>query len=1666
MKNQQRSDEKSRQRREIYQPTLFPRRLHFWLKDYEMVANAKYGDASIYVFTDIEPPYKQDNFDTYIRLKLNLRNVAALNGLNPDIKKMEQKLWFSKRTQYSDNLVSMFNDMILHFSDESMNLIQAFRNDFDQCFRDKDPKALLRLVRRSHTQAGRTASREEKESKKDRLKGHRQWDRHGKVHSIHDHNRMFTDLLDDTKEVGIEWQDEDVVDMYLKSVDNTLIIADLARIKVPGSTEMPTTLEAAMFWVIETNRTNKAIKDNAPRAGDKRKVSDTTTPSVHHQQVDNNTESLRESFPECTFCKKKHQGGAQECAFLKQLIIDDPDTVSAALAKKVSYPPPTRHRSRGNKNGKGGKGKGGRGGGRGSSSRSGGKGRGGRGGKSSSVNFNDTTDNDTWADFNRNQLDSAFHLKVTIFKSGKASMNNKQQPDTYLYDNGATCNLFCNESVLWDVVDTQPRRIEGIGNAYVTRKGMSLFGPTFVLTSLPFNIIAEQEVMVKDKVTFNSEKSPHYYVNGVQWTRQENGLLQCNHKDASKMVANRVSNDELVTSGHREAYKARYVMALDALPDGTYYNAQQRRRAAAVRRIHEILNHPSDDILGIILDRGSIHGCPYTSRDARIMRKIYGPCVACVKGKTVRATPGPVINQWVAATPGERLCMDIFFLSVVSRKGNVTSLPFLLVVDDYSEHVIITWLSSRTAATVMAALTEVIKFYYSYDWCVKEICGDRDTVFLPLQSELREKYKVELDIRATDQKIPRADRMIRTLRDIFRTVKSAMWYKTPQFLYPHYFDDLARVWNIRPNARTVDRSPREIVEGKKLEFDQHIKVPVGTIGEFYIPPSKRQQTSKEDRDVKKNEERTATGIVIGRNFDSTGTLEIYNIDTGTRVNRCKVKLVRQPSNALRAQIKALSPPNEVVEQDQILPINRLTQSTRSVSDARLDLPDPVVTDTDDRRGEHNDASDEPVVEQQNIPLSEDVAPMTTVTDKPDNEPSTSTDDLESAPTVIPEYEPSTDNKSNIRTETESNELDLTEAIPGVIDDLISPTDDSNTTTTSDISTDTLSHTSSHPDILNDYPRRPGKRKLTPEHNPTSATPPMVPAQPVRAQRRNASKLPERFTYLAGQTVDIHSQFQDYVYSAVDNMTIKQAKEKYPNDYNKSLNAELKQFHDMGVGKPIKQMESGLKHNKIIGCRGFYKEVFDLRNGTLKKLKFRIVPQGHLLDRDLYEPKETTSPTVSMESIFACINIAAKENRGGFTMDIPGAYLNAWLKHKHVVKFPRDLAAAYVELYPEYVKYLQNDGTMLMLIEKALYGLVESSALWYEEIKSFLLSLGYETHASDQGIFQKKSNGDTITICLWVDDFLGFSTSKALTAELKKAVVDRYGDARFDDGEVLNYIGMTITQPHNGTIIVKQKEYIKKIVQDAGVTKTHISPNHPNLMTRKDKSKVQPLSRQGQTRYLSLLMSAMFLAKRTRPEILTAVCILAGRVQNPDNQDMIFLLRIFEYLNGSMDIGIRYSPGDLKLTYWIDASYSLHHDSRGHSGIMATLGRNNAPIYVKSQKQKLNTRSSTESELVATDEGVLHLLWFILVMNFLGYPSLPVTVYQDNQSTIRVCQTGQSKSGRLKHMVVRYNFIHSQQENNIITFKYIKSSDMLADILSKPVDNPTFLRLRKRMLNLA
>jgi hypothetical protein len=53
----------------------------------------------------------------------------------------------------------------------------------------------------------------------------------------------------------------------------------------------------------------------------------------------------------------------------------------------------------------------------------------------------------------------------------------------------------------------------------------------------------------------------------------------------------------------------------------------------------------------------------------------------------------------------------------------------------------------------------------------------------------------------------------------------------------------------------------------------------------------------------------------------------------------------------------------------------------------------------------------------------------------------------------------------------------------------------------------------------------------------------------------------------------------------------------------------------------------------------------------------------------------------------------------------------------------------------------------------------------------------------------------------------------------------------------------------------------------------------------------------------------------------------------------------------------------------------------------------------STKQKLNTRSSTETELVAADDFMPIILWKNCFLDAQGYGSNNTVLYQDNQSVI-------------------------------------------------------------------
>ena len=118
---------------------------------------------------------------------------------------------------------------------------------------------------------------------------------------------------------------------------------------------------------------------------------------------------------------------------------------------------------------------------------------------------------------------------------------------------------------------------------------------------------------------------------------------------------------------------------------------------------------------------------------------------------------------------------------------------------------------------------------------------------------------------------------------------------------------------------------------------------------------------------------------------------------------------------------------------------------------------------------------------------------------------------------------------------------------------------------------------------------------------------------------------------------------------------------------------------------------------------------------------------------------------------------------------------------------------------------------------------------------------------------------------------------------------------------------------------------------------------------------------------------LFIAKRGRPDILGAVSFLTTRVKCPDEDDYKKLARVIRYLRQTLNIVLTLESDKTHIVkWWIDASFAVHGDMRSHTG--ATMAMGKGSLYLTSTRQKINTKSSTEAELVGVDDVMPMILW--------------------------------------------------------------------------------------------
>jgi hypothetical protein len=88
-----------------------------------------------------------------------------------------------------------------------------------------------------------------------------------------------------------------------------------------------------------------------------------------------------------------------------------------------------------------------------------------------------------------------------------------------------------------------------------------------------------------------------------------------------------------------------------------------------------------------------------------------------------------------------------------------------------------------------------------------------------------------------------------------------------------------------------------------------------------------------------------------------------------------------------------------------------------------------------------------------------------------------------------------------------------------------------------------------------------------------------------------------------------------------------------------------------------------------------------------------------------------------------------------------------------MRIDKSLTDMITRMDASYVPYLRQDGGCIVRLEKALYGCVESAALWGEHIKGTLLCDGFIQNPYEVCCDNKVNKDEQVSVVIHVDDLL-------------------------------------------------------------------------------------------------------------------------------------------------------------------------------------------------------------------------------------------------------------------------------------------------------------------------
>jgi hypothetical protein len=384
-----------------------------------------------------------------------------------------------------------------------------------------------------------------------------------------------------------------------------------------------------------------------------------------------------------------------------------------------------------------------------------------------------------------------------------------------------------------------------------------------------------------------------------------------------------------------------------------------------------------------------------------------------------------------------------------------------------------------------------------------------------------------------------------------------------------------------------------------------------------------------------------------------------------------------------------------------------------------------------------------------------------------------------------------------------------------------------------------------------------------------------------------------------------------------------------------------------------------------------------------------------------------------------------------------------------------LVAISPEVYQEYVVYEGKQKVLYMEMLKALYGMLQSALLYYKKFRKDIESIGFVVNPYDPCVANRMVNGKQHTITWHVNDLKSSHVDSKVNDEFLKWLTrmyasDEIGEVKATRGKRHDYLGMVLDFKTPGVLELDMTQFIKSMVAVFSVKLTgnvHC-PWTANLFKVDNTS---PKLQHARAKELhTFVMKGMFASKRGRQDISPVIAFLSTRVREPNEGDWQKLVRMMNFLKATQDDVMTLSADDTQTIKWyVDAAFAVHKDKKSHTGSVMTLG--SGVICSDSLKQKVNARSSTEAELIASDDVISKILWTKRFIEAQGHKVKANIIYRDNTSTMKLEENGKASSGkRTRHFEIKYFYITDLIRCKEIEIRYCPTDDMIAAYMTKPI----------------